>query len=417
MIKRKQLSKLSCLFLMLIFLSGCWDQLAIDERAYAFAIGLDKGEEENQIKITFLITNPELSRSEGGQGSNEPPREIITFQTNDLISAKDMANTVITKQVSYTQLGYLLVSEELAKDKNFVRLMYDVAKEPEIKRGVRLIVTKEDASQFLEKTQPKLETRVHKFFELILEYGIRTGYIPDTDINKYFRITEAKGSIFLGIYATTEKDTSDNRKGEDNFIAGEFNAEGQTNNSEFAGSAVFKEGRVLGTLTSEETRLTILLNDTLNSGHMLTTFPDPFDREHQVVTRLVKKRNNEVKINLNGDNPTIDITIPLYVEVLSNHSMINYAVDSKKRKILKNDIEERITTKFDNLIKKTQKEFKGEPFGWSLDVRKQFPTIPAYEKYNWGEKYPDLQVNVSVNINFGQFGKQSEVPALEGSGD
>lgn len=417
MIKKMQLSKLSCLFIMLLFLSGCWDQLAIDERAYAVAIGLDKGEEENQIKITFLITNPELSRSEGGQGSNEPPREVITFETNDLISAKDMANTVIAKQVTYTQLSYILVSEKLAKDKNFVRMMYDVAKEPEIKRDVRLIVTKEEASQFLEKTEPKLETRAHKFFELILEYGIRTGYIPDTDINRYFRITEGKGTLFLGIYATTETDKSNNRNGEDNFIAGEFNAEGETNNSEFAGSAVFKDGKMIGTLTSEETRLTILLNDTLNSGHMLTTFPDPYNEKYRVVTRLVKKRNNEVKINLNGKNPTIDVTIPLYVEVLSNHSMINYAIENEKRKFLKKYIEERITSKLNNVIKKTQKEFKSEPFGWNLEVRKKFSTIPEYEKYNWGEKYPEIQVNVAVNINFGQFGKQSEVPTLEGSGN
>ena len=40
-------------------LSGCWDQREIEKRAYVYAIGMDKAEEENKFTITYLIVNPE----------------------------------------------------------------------------------------------------------------------------------------------------------------------------------------------------------------------------------------------------------------------------------------------------------------------------------------------------------------------
>lgn len=59
---RHNISKFFCLLLFIPFLSACWDQIAIDERAYVVALGLGKSEDENKIQVTFLITNPELSK-------------------------------------------------------------------------------------------------------------------------------------------------------------------------------------------------------------------------------------------------------------------------------------------------------------------------------------------------------------------
>ncbi|RTQ94464.1 Ger(x)C family spore germination protein [Lysinibacillus telephonicus] len=411
--KQKPLSKIIYFLFLLLILSGCWDQTKIDERAYVIAIGLDKGDNENQIKITYLITNPELSKQEGGS-SNEPPREIITFQTNDLISAKDMANTVVAKEITYSQLGVFLVSEELAKDKDLIRCMYDATKDREIKRSTRFIVTKENASDFLKENQPKLETRIHKYFELILDDGIEKGYIPDSRLYGYFRITEADADLYLAIYGTTERNNSGKNHGdEDQFLAGELITEGQTNNTQFSGSAVFKEGKMVGKLNSEETRLSTILNESLNAEDMLTTFPDPFNEKYRITTRIMKKSKNKVKMNLKNGTPTIDVTIPLYIEVLSNHSMVNYAKNKEKRDYLKKYLDDRITSKFNNLVKRTQEEFKGQPFGWSLIGRKEFLTIPEYDNFDWVKTYPSMKVNISVEIKFGEFGRQSELPDLQ----
>ncbi|WP_404357687.1 Ger(x)C family spore germination protein [Cytobacillus firmus] len=407
--KYVHLWKYVCLLVMIFLLSGCWDQISIDKRAYVVAVGLDKGEKEDEIKITYLISNPELSKQQGG--SDEPPREIISFQTSDIITSKNLANTTIAKDIVYDLLSVMIVSEDFAKSGDFIRWMYDATKDREIKRNIPLIVTKEEASKFINENDPKLETRIHKYFNLILDHGIQTGFIPDSDLHRFFRIAEADADLFLGIYGSAEEEKEGKQK--EQFFAGGLQTEGETNRTQFVGAAVFKEGRMIGRLTGEETRLSGLLNNTISKSDILTSFPDPFDERYRIAARIIQKEANVVKMNLKNGEPAIDVTVPLYMEILSDHSMVNYAKHSGKRNHLKQYIEERITQKMNDLIAKTQEEYKGEPFGWSLIARRHFSTVPEYEKFDWMKSYPNMKVNVAVKIKFGEFGRQSELPSLE----
>ncbi|QCR30896.1 Ger(x)C family spore germination protein [Lysinibacillus sp. SGAir0095] len=399
------------LIFLLPLLSGCWDQTNIDKRAYVVAIGLDKTEEEHQYKITYLISNPELSKQQAG--TNEPGKEIITFNTNDLMTAKKMANTVIAKEISYNLVTVLVVSEDLAKDNFFLRLIYDSIKARDISRDTTLIVSKENASEFLSNNDPKLETRIHKYFELIMESGSESGFIPKSTLHSFYRITEADADLFLAPYGTTEMSDNANKDVlNDEFLAGEFQVEGQTNKTQFIGSALFKEGKMIAKLPAKETRIAILLNDTLDMGELLTSYPDPENEQYRIGVRVMKKEGNKVDMQLKGETPSIDVEIPIRVDILSNHSMENYSKDRKERQELKKYLEELMTKEINNFVKKTQEEYKGEPFGWSLAARKKFKTVPEYEKFDFMKTYPNMKVNVKVSIEFGNFGRQSEVPNI-----
>ncbi|PYF06196.1 Ger(x)C family spore germination protein [Ureibacillus chungkukjangi] len=403
-------------FIFLIpLLSGCWDQTSIEERAYVVAIGLDKSksDNENQIQISYIIANPEFSKKEAM--TTEPPMETITFDANDINVARNKANTVVAKEISFNLLSVIIVSEELAKDKNFIRWMYDATKEREIKRDTPLIVVKEESTKFFKQNQPKLESRIHKYYDLILKYASKAGMIPNSHSNlgRYYRITQADASLFLGIYGTSEKSEYKRSEEEDNFMAGQIEIGGESNKVQFMGSAVFKEGQMIGTLTGEETRAAVLINEGLNMGSIIATYKDPFDDRYRVTTRILQKEDIKIKMDLKSPLPTIDVSIPLYIDILSQHSMVDYVNDSEKRERLKQSIEEEVTNTYNKLIKKTQEEFKGEPFGWSLIARKEFLTIKEFEDFDWMETYPEIDVNLTVKVNIGNFGNQSKVPELE----
>jgi spore germination protein KC len=402
------------LLVICLVLSGCWDQRQIEKRAYVYAIGMDKAEEENKFTITYLIINPEFGTMATGGGNANNPHEIISFETNDLITSRNLANAVIAKEITYDLLRAIVVSEELAQEKQFIRWMYDATKDREIRRDNFFIVTKEKASKFFEKNEPKLETRINKYFEYILNRGIETGMIPESDLHRYFKITEADASLFLSIYGTTQKSPKQvHTSSEDQLLAGQLETKGKTNPTQFLGSAVFKEGRMIGKLSAEETRAAVLLNDTLEMSDFLTTYPDPFDNRYLVAARIIKKSDNDVKMKLKNGTGFIDVTIPLHVEVLSDHSMVDYSKSKAKRQKLKQTIKSSIESKLEALVKKTQEEFKGEPFGWSLLARKKFSTINQYEKFDWMKSYPNIKVNVKVSIVFGEFGRQTELPKYE----
>jgi spore germination protein KC len=411
--KKKSNSLILLSFISLFILTGCWDQREVEEFAYVIAMGIDKStNHENQIKVTYLIANPESGNSAASGGADEPPREIISFETDDFVVSRNIANTVIAKQISYDLLRLLIVSEEFAKDEDFIRWIYDATKEMEIRRDAKLMISKEESAKYLVNNHPRLETRPHEYFHMIIERGNETGMTPTSDLTTFFRVTEADADLFLGIYSSTEKeDKQTNPKHPDEIKAGQFQYSGETNVTQFAGSAVFKEGKMIDALTVEETRLAFLLNPTLKAQDILTTFPDPFNEKYRIATRMNKNGTADIKIN--PKKKTIDVKVPMLIEVLTNHSMVEYAKSHHKREILSKSIKETIENRLNEFIKMTQEEYKAEPFGWSLIARKKFLTIPEWQAFDWMKTYPGMDIHVSVDIELGKFGRQGDIPKLK----
>ncbi|RSD20517.1 Ger(x)C family spore germination protein [Mesobacillus subterraneus] len=406
------LAKLTIWISLILALTGCWDKKELDQKAYVIGIGLDPHEQEGKIKVTYLIANPEVGSQQTGGGTQEAPQEIITLIADDFITSRNTANTVISKEISYDLLRLIMVSESLAKKPDFIRWIYSAAKDREIKRSTELLVTKESAQKFISNNKPKLETRPHKFFEFMIGRGKETGLIPDTDLNDFFRIAETDSDLFLAIYATTEKENGNHNLSDDNFMAGEIHIEGQTNDAQFIGSAVFKEGIMIGKITGEETRISSLLDPTLYLQDFKTTFQDPFNERYRLSVRFSKIRNNVYKFKQQSGRTIIDIKVPLFIEILTDPSMINYAKNKKKVDELKESMTVKIEENLNKFIKKTQEELKGDTFHLSIPVRREFGTLKEFRDYDWMKSYPDAEINVSVDIRFGEFGRQTKLPEM-----
>ncbi|KUP09562.1 hypothetical protein Q73_02820 [Bacillus coahuilensis m2-6] len=400
------------LFMMVIlFLSGCYDKKEVEEQAYVVALGLDQGK-EGKLKVTYQIANPEVGSAAKGGQANEDPYEIVTFETNDFVSARDTSNAFITRKVTYEHLDVIITHEDLAKTEQFLRLMYVTTKDKSIRRNTKLIFSKEPAAEFLKQNKPILETRPHKYFQFMTQRTIETGLVPEANIQRFLTIAEGDADLFLGMYASTVQEEESKRANEDEFLAGQINKEGG-NPTQFIGSAVFKEGKMIGKLTGEQTRLALILDETLNMSDIITTYPDPLMDEYRIAVRLMKSKSNEYKMNLQGKTPTVEIKIPLTIDVLDVPSLKDYANDEKNKKLLRESIESTLEDNFMEFIKMTQHEIKGDPFNLSLEGRKEFLTISQYEKFDWMKSYPNLIITVDCMITIGEFGKQIKTPNLD----
>lgn len=415
MIKQRTIDKVIIIIMSttLLLLTGCWDQQAMDQRAYVLGIGLDKTDIEGIIKVTYIISNPEAGSTQQGGGTEEPTHEIVTFNAPNFIHSQNIANAVIAKSVTYDILDYFVVSEELAKDKNFIRWIYDATKDRDIRRDTRIIVSKEKASEFINNNKPRLETRKHEYFELMFKDASEIGLIPNSTILNFFRITEADADLFITPYASTEKDDDTAKINTDTELrAGNLKISGKTNTTQFLGSAIFKEGKMIGTLTVEETRVTQLLNAAMKKSSFLASLPDPFMEESWITARYTQQKKPKFNIDVTHKSPKINVQLSLFVEVLSNHSMVNYE-KKENREVLRKHIIKRLEGISTKLVKRTQEEFKGQPFGLSIPARKHFLTIPQWEEYDWMNSYPDAEVEIVADITFGEFGRQGKLPSFE----
>lgn len=390
--------------LALLLLTGCWDKLELEEQAYTVVLGIDQAEDREMIKVTFQIANPQVGSSDTGSAENEPPSDIVTFTAPDVLSAKELANSVVTRKISFAHLRSLVVSEEFAKNKYFHRIITASMRDPEMRREVNLIVSKENASEFIHKNNPKMETRPHKYYAFMQERWSDTGHVPFSTLNRYFtRISQH--SLFMGIYATTERSEKKPQKDEDRYLAGDI-PQSAGDPTQIMGSAVFKNGIMIGKLTGEETRQMLFLRRKSLVQSLITTFPDPTNDRYRVTVRLIKKGNTKVKVNVRQEPASVHVTVPLKVQVLSTPSFANYAEDKGLQKLLTQAIAKNLEEGAERLVNKTQNKLKGDPFLWSLNARTQFWTRTEFERYDWDEQYVKADVSIHYDLLLESFGKQ-----------
>lgn len=407
MIKQNSI-RIILLFTGLCFiLTGCWDKKEIEENAYVVAIGLEMSD-VGGVKITYNIANPQVGSAKGID-VKEPPASVVTFIAPDLVSARDTASAFVTRKIIYNHVNVILVSEELARREDFFNYLSTSIKDREIRRDLTLIITKENPSEFFKKNKPVLETRPHKYYQFMINRTKKTGFVPESDLHRYMQKTELDSDLFLALLATAEpKDQK--YENDDEYLAGEIIKE-SANPTQIIGSAVFQQGKMVGLLTGEETRMSLLLTPNAKElGRILTSFKDPLDDKYRISARLSKNENTEVKMDFKKHPVEIKVNLPINVEVIGIPSLINYAMNMEKQSLLRNSIKKQIEKKAMDLIKKTQEEFQGQPFYWSLPARKYFNSIEQWKDYEFDKKYKDMIVSVNVDITLTGFGEQIITP-------
>lgn len=404
---------------MIFLLTGCWDKKEVEERSYVVAIGLDlpKGvdiEKEQAVDVTFQFSNPKLNVKGATSAEGTEMKDIVTLTAPDFVTARNMANSFVTREVSFSHNKVLIISEELARTEIFYQMLSTAFKDREMRRETNIIVTEGKASEFISKNKPEMMVRPHRYYQFLIDRAVETGMVPESTINRFFAITDGDADLFLAMYGSYNKNNNETGfQDEDQYIAGQVPKKGG-NPLQLIGSAVFKEGKMIGTLTGEETRITRFLDNTSKLRDLFSSFQDPLDKRYKIAVRLKQTKSLKVKIISRNGPPKIEITYPLDVKVLSVPSMIDYADNLENQKKLKTALENKLKENAENLIEKTQKEFKGEPFYWSLYIRPLFSTVKEYEEWDWMNKnYPFADIHIIMDVEMVGFGKQLKEVNME----
>jgi Ger(x)C family germination protein len=387
---------------MLVILSGCWDKSELEERGYAVVLGIDISEEDHMIDVTFQIENPQVGSTSLVTAQKEPASDTVTITATDILSAKELANSTISREIDLSQLYTIIIGEEFAKSDYFHHIMASSIRDPEVRRKLIMIVSKERAQEFIKNNHSQLETRPHKYYSFMSNRWKDTGFVPVSDLNAYFQRTSS--ALFLAIYATSEREER-YRESPDNYKAGQVpQIDGDP--VQMIGSAVLKKGKMIGVLTGEETRNALLLRERSSAHHYIDSFVDPKEEGHRISARIIKEERTRVKINVEKDNPEVRVTVPVKVQILSIPSLTDYAHNEKNQELLKREIQKDLQDQTSRLIKKTQEEYGAEPFVWYEAVRRKLWTMEEFIKYDWQEKYRNADVHVDFEITIASFGSQ-----------
>ncbi|KPU44802.1 spore germination protein B3 precursor [Oxobacter pfennigii] len=399
---RKLILAFLCLINMFTLVS-CSDAKEIDEWAYVYSIGIDKGVAD-KYRYTFqlpILGGETGQSSQGGfQAQAQDAFTVISVDAPTLYAATNMVNSSLAKTVSYTHAKYIMVSEELARHgvESFINGMI---RSRQIRRSMNIIVVKGSAREFVKILTPVTGMGLSKLMEKMIDQEHETGLFDSVTYNEFvnnmkssYRQSDAALAAINDFSHFNEAELNkENNKSEGDYQPGQTPRSGG-NKFEFLGSALFNGDKMIGELNGDETRAMLMMRGDFSRGSI--TIPDPLEPDRRISVETHPHKGPAVNIYFDGDKPVIDVKVYLEGDLLNVQSEKEYESE-ELNPLLEQTLEELIKKDLDKTIDKC-KALNCDVFGFGEKAVTQFLTIQEWEKYNWISRFKECKVTTGVNF-------------------
>lgn len=339
------LTTLSVIFLF----SSCYDSTEVDDMAYILAIGIDIGENNDNL-YTFQAAVP-LNISSGIETGFESSEESVTLQNFEisapnLYSAINTANQKITKEINISHCKLILFSKEFAKHSLEAQLSA-IIQNPNFRPTVLVAIADNTAQKYLNEISSPFELNPARYYDMFLGKD----YSPQ--------------SFTAHLYDFEKSNT----------VAVPLITEDKKINTSIVQNFIQK-----GTLNTEETIALNMLTGNFKNGYLTVNNSLP-------AINLSQDSAPKIKIDTHTKNPEIYIKLSFYG---TPTSLINdtQAFDKEIKNYIKNSCEA--------LLKKSAEEFDADIVNLEKNIRLNFHTIKDFENYDWIKKYKYAKFYINV---------------------
>lgn len=376
---RKAFLLINCLFVFL--LSGCWDQIAIEERGYVIgtAVGLADKQTSDHYKLhaTNQIVVPAGLGSSSGKGGSGPKAYTNLSATGiSLLEISRKMSTKTNRTPFYEHLKVLIVSKELAQEKGlFTKIMDVFIRDQEMRRSIKVIISEGKAKKILE-AKPETEKLPAMYINSILEHSV---------------------SVLTVIDPVRVGDLQKHLLARDSFTLPKVSTNGKVVNN--SGVAVFQgeKNKMVGVLTAEETKGLNLIMESNDNGAV------KFEINDHLMVFEFQNTKSSIKIDTNNLK-NIKISVSIQAEGSVSEMFGSRKLLTKKRiATIEKETEKRIKKLANQTIKKAQKELNTDIFGFGTRLKQRHYDQWQKIKDDWekGENlFASSSITVSVNAIF-----------------
>jgi spore germination protein KC len=356
----------------LIFLSGCWNRVEINDIAIVTAIGLDLVNDD-KLRLTLQVALPSKLVT-GGTGGSGGKSTIVISETGATVSeAYRNIQGKLPRRIFFSQSRILLIGEGLAKKGVFHIVDFHTRySEPRINSFI--MFTKGKASTII-NSMPKFENiSAEETRELAkMSVGLKV-YVRD-----FLNMLLTEGLEPFASQFTLEplEVYTKNKSGETQAVNG---------------VAVFKGDKLAGWMDEGETRGLLWLRNEIKEGVITIKIPEE-NGGGNISMEIVRAETNIVP-NLKGGEITLDVDVVTELSVIENDSKLNL-IETKAIKEIQKYAEEEIRNRVELVVEKAQKEFGSDILGFGQSIYKKYPKVwNKHYKENWEKEFVQTKVTI-----------------------
>ena len=404
---------LACLLAALLT-AGCNGAQETDEVAFVLTVGIDAAP-GGQLNVTYRVAKPSSLGGEAGKSGGGGSSPIITINAPSLAVARDLLNSQVARKPSMAHAKVVVIGEELAR-KGIGDAIGPLLRFREFRGAMFIHVADGTTAEKLIRTnKPSIETLPTRWVEGMMSSSGETGYYLRVFLHDFYvRLKAGSGSPYATLsgvrtgerYPAVEPAAGE-KTGE--YLPGEIDARGG-NPGQLIGTALFRGDKMVGKLTSEETRMLAILVGEFRRGYI--TVQDPLQSKSGINVHLRPGRQPKIDVRLVDGNVVIDIDILLEGEVTSIGSGINYE-SRNYNQLLEDQISAVIRQDVLKTIRYTQ-QVGSDPANFGKYIRPQFSTYDGFRQFDFDSKYPTAEVNVKVTTQIRRTGLMQKTSPIRG---
>lgn len=373
----------------ILLLSGCWDKVEIDERAFVTAIGYDKYEgrdKESEEKIenetqeqplnrfVRTVTYPNVSVI-AGKGEGDP---FFVYSTVCASWADGRQQVALRDNKNYYayHLKAIIFGEELARDEGLFRELFDTFERSVfLNRKLYFFVTPDKAQDVL-MTDTGKNMDVGLFIEELMDKEIKPTRMSKSDLDTIvIDLMESNAALAPRIIKSKDE-------------------------LKVSGAAVLKDNKMIGMLGELETRDVLVLKGETKKADYTIKVDDNFI--------VISQTNIKSKMKAyEGKDEKINVHFTIKVEGDITQHYFDTPVepfDAKYIEKVNKKASEVLSKELEDVFKKIQKDFGADVFKVGEYLRKFQPDTWEKIKDNWEEIYPKANVKVEFEMNIRRVG-------------
>lgn len=364
-----------CIFMSIIIVfsvTGCrGSKQQVENLAVVLAIGFDLTPEDKYI-ITVQILNPQKASSKDSQQSSSSEVMVFSSQGDTPHDAVNRLSTDFGRDLYFGHNQYIVISEYLAES-GLSSFIDSLLRAHETRPGNILLITKGKASEIM-AFKPIDEAIPANSVRNLIELQSSKGYSPIVSRLEFANFLSSKTAApIIGVIDLNREDN----------IGSTF---------KLAGTGVFEKDKLIGYLTSNETRGMQWIKGKVKTGTVTSPYSDG-----NKVTFAILSANSKIKPVVQNDSVTIQITIKAESNIIEMPDKLDPMKNPKIMDELAELQSEAIEKEVRLALNAAQKRLNADIFDFGGFIHREYPGTWKKLESNWGYIFPNLKVEVTVN--------------------
>ncbi|MCM3588390.1 Ger(x)C family spore germination protein [Mesobacillus maritimus] len=373
-------------------LTGCWDQVEMQDLAIITATAIDRLEDgKTRISVQLFIPRA-ITSGQTGEEVGSTSTFVREGYGENLAQAISILQTNVPRRLFWGQCKIFVFGEELAK--NGIRKEIDFLARHSGPRGNSyLFISEGEAKEILELIPP-LERYSAEALRKLSEEELGTSTtLRDVDID-FMGESESVSMPYIKMLVSKENA----RKIYETVPV-------------IHGTAIFKGEKMIGTLNMKEARGLLWLKDEVKRS-TISIKPEGEEGEITMTPTLGKiKFSPEIK----GNQWSMNLSLAIEGNIVQNETYLNLMnedVLNNLNKEFATSLEERVA----QTIEKLQQEYKTDVIQFGRRFHQKYPKQWKKVSGRWDEKFPEVKVQIDVDANIrrpGYIGPPAALPRDE----